>query len=450
MDTISSDQLRSLCQKSINGQIVTDASCLVPISDNLNLSEGVTSYEQAAFAIIRRLYPEIPADILALSLKPQRQIIVEVPLQLDNGNITSFTGYRVQYNNRRGPFKGGLRFHPLVDLEEATTLARQMAQKTALANIPLGGAKGGISCDPKRLSQRELQQLTRNFVNAIAADIGPDKDIPAPDVNTTPQVMGWFFDAYSKLHGELPAVVTGKPIELFGSLGRSEATGRGVMYATRLAAKSINFDLAKAKIIVQGFGNVGYWVAKLLSEECGATIVGLSTSAGGIYAEDGINVEEAQAYYRINKSLNGFAGAKVCTNSELLCLPCDVLVPAALGKVITVDVASKLQAKIVVEGANDCTLPEAELVLQSRGIVAVPDILANCGGVIVSYFEWVQNRTEQYWTLESVQTSLEKIITAAYANAANLSARASISLRLSAYVIAHKRIADATIARGVG
>ncbi len=411
--------------------------------------ETSMTYEQQAFQAITKLYPEIPLSVLNLSLKPQRQITVEVPLVLDNGEITSFTGYRIQYNNRRGPFKGGLRFHHEVDLVEATTLARLMMQKTALVDIPFGGGKGGISCDPRKLSKRELQQLVRNFTNAIASDIGPDKDIPAPDVNTTPEIMGWIFDQYSKLYGDSPAVVTGKPEELFGSKGRPEATGRGVMYVTRQAAKDIGLELKGAKVVVQGFGNVGYHAAKLLAEECGALVVGLSTSSGGIYKADGINVDDAQRYYKECKSLKGFTGSQDLTNEALLVAPCDVLIPAALGKALTKEVAAKVQAKLVVEGANDCTLPEADEILRSRNIVVVPDILANSGGVIVSYFEWCQNQANQYWPIEEVRSRLEKKIIAAYASVSNLSNQAKISQRVAAYVIAHERVARTTIARGI-
>ncbi len=415
----------------------------------ITAEEPSHTYEQQAFQVITKLYPEIPLSVLNLSLRPQRQVIVEVPLQLDNGEITSFTGYRIQYNNRRGPFKGGLRFHPEVDLVEATTLARLMMQKTALVDIPFGGGKGGISCDPRKLSKRELQQLVRNFTNAIASDIGPDKDIPAPDVNTTHEIMGWIFDQYSKINGESPAVVTGKPEELFGSKGRPEATGRGVMYVTRQAAKDIGLELKGAKVVVQGFGNVGYHAAKLLTEECGALVVGLSTSSGGVYKADGIDVDEAQRYYKEFKSLKGFAGSQALTNEALLVAPCDILIPAALSKAITKEVAAKVQAKLVVEGANDCTLPEADEILRSRNIVVVPDILANSGGVIVSYFEWCQNQANQYWPIEEVRSRLEKKITAAYTSVSNLSSQAKISQRVAAYVIAHERVGRTTIARGI-
>jgi glutamate dehydrogenase (NAD(P)+) len=446
----SQTHLDLICSKSVDGQTCAnskpeDLTCDLPIT----AEKPPMTYEQQAFQVIAKLYPELPPSVLNLSLRPQRQITVEVPLQLDNGEITSFTGYRIQYNNRRGPFKGGLRFHPEVDLVEATTLARLMMQKTALVNIPFGGGKGGISCDPRKLSKRELQQLVRNFTNAIASEIGPDKDIPAPDVNTTPEIMGWIFDQYSKLYGESPAVVTGKPEELFGSKGRPEATGRGVMYVTRQAARDIGLELKGAKIVVQGFGNVGYHAAKLLTEECGALVVGLSTSSGGIYKADGIDVDEAQRYYKEFKSLKGFVGSQALTNEALLASPCDVLIPAALGKAITQEVAAKVQAKLVVEGANDCTLPEADEILRSRNIVVVPDILANSGGVIVSYFEWCQNLANQYWPIEQVRSSLEKIIIAAYTSVSNLSNQAKISQRVAAYVIAHERVARTTIARGI-
>lgn len=411
--------------------------------------ETHTTYESQAFQVIAGLYPDIPSAVLNLSLRPQRQITVEVPLRLDDGSITSFTGYRIQYNNRRGPFKGGLRFHPQVDLEEATTLARLMMQKTALVNIPFGGGKGGIACDPHKLSARELEQLVRNFTTAIADDIGPDKDIPAPDVNTSPQIMGWIYDQYSRLCGEAPAVVTGKPDELFGSKGRPEATGRGVMYVTREAARQVGLKLEGARVVVQGFGNVGYHAARLLAGECGALIVGLSTSSGAIYKADGIDVEEAQKFYRKFKSLKDFPGSTPLTNEELLVSTCDVLVPAALGKAITAPIAEKIQARLVVEGANDCTLPAADAILKSRGVLVVPDILANAGGVIVSYFEWCQNLANRYWSIDEVRAELEKTITAAYSAVSKLSSEALVTQRVAAYVIAHERIARSTIARGI-
>lgn len=445
------EHLNLICSKSIDGQ----TQCRPVTAEDLSCSltagapESGASFEHQAFQVISKLYPEIPRSVLDLSLRPQKQITVEVPLQLDNGEFRSFSAYRVQFNNRRGPFKGGLRFHPEVDLVEATTLARLMMQKTALVNIPFGGGKGGIACDPRKLSKRELQQLARNFTTLIAGDIGPNVDIPAPDVNTTPEIMGWIFDQYSLLKGPSPAVVTGKPEELFGSKGRPEATGRGVMYVTRQAAMEIGLELKGAKVVVQGFGNVGYHAAKLLKDECGATIVGLSTSSGAIYKADGINVEEAQNYYKEHKSLNGYAASQAMSNEELLATPCDVLIPAALGKAITLEVALKIQARLVVEGANDCTLPEADEVLRSKGITVVPDILANSGGVIVSYFEWCQNQANQYWPLEQVRTSLEKIIVAAYTAVSTLSNQAKISQRVASYVIAHERIARTTIARGI-
>ncbi|MDX1985637.1 MAG: Glu/Leu/Phe/Val dehydrogenase [Candidatus Obscuribacter sp.] len=451
--TNTNEHLNSICTKAEDGQLVCslispeDLTCQIE-QEKAALPPEAT-YEQKAFAVIEKLYPDIPASVLELSLKPQRQITVEIPLEMDDGQIRSFTGYRIQFNNRRGPYKGGLRFHPQVDLEEATTLARLMAQKTALVNIPFGGGKGGIAVDPRKLSKRELQQLTRNFVNAIASEIGPQKDIPAPDVNTTPEIMGWIFDQYSKLNGESPAVVTGKPEGLFGSKGRPEATGRGVMYTTREAAKNMGLELKGAKVIVQGFGNVGYYAAKLLAEECGATIVGLSTSAGGVYNLDGLDVEAAQTFYKAQGSLNGFTGSQALTNEELMTAPCDILIPAALGKAITAAIAEKIQAKLVVEGANDCTVPEADEILNKRGIVVVPGILANSGGVIVSYFEWTQNLGNFYWTLDEVRTSLERIIIAAYGNVDALSKRANVSRRLASYVIAHERIARATMARGI-
>lgn len=411
--------------------------------------DAVTTYALSAIEQLKEMQTVFDPGLLDAITRSKREIIVDIPLRRDNGKYETFQGYRVQHNDARGPFKGGLRFHPTVDLKEARTLAHLMSLKTAVVNIPFGGGKGGIACDPKLLSLRELEVLTRNFTNLLGDNIGPLIDIPAPDVNTNAQVMAWIVDEYSKRRGQCWGVVTGKPLELGGSVGRDEATGRGVMLTTREAARERGVDLSKAKVVFQGFGNVASFGAKLIENELGSKVVGVSSSQGAVYNPAGIDLDAAWAYYRENKGLKGYPGVDWMTNEELLVQDCDILVPSALGDAINVKNARSIKAKIVVEGANDCTQADADKILADRGVFVVPDILANAGGVIVSYFEWVQNLNNHYWGIDQVRQELERIVVTAYGNVSAVSADRRLTMRLAAYSVAMERIARAMALRGV-
>jgi glutamate dehydrogenase (NAD(P)+) len=411
--------------------------------------DAVTTFTLAAINQVLRLDPTIDPDLLHAMIRSKREIIVEVPLRKDDGKYTTFRGYRVQHNDARGPFKGGLRYHPTVDLHEARTLAHLMSMKTAVMNIPFGGGKGGIACDPKQLSMRELESITRSFTNLLGDNIGPLIDIPAPDVNTNAQVMAWIVDEYSKKHAHAWGVVTGKPLELGGSVGRDEATGRGVMIATREACRERGLDPREARVIFQGFGNVASFGARIMKEELGCKILGVSGSLGAIYNPRGIDLEAARAYYLEHKMLKGYPGGEWITNDELLQADCDILIPCALGSAITTRNAEKLKARILVEGANDCTDAEADSILIERGIFVVPDILANAGGVVVSYFEWVQNLNNHYWGIEQVRNELERITREAYQTVSARAQQLGICMRMAAYTVAIERIARAMILRGL-
>ncbi len=410
--------------------------------------DAVTTFSLSAIEQLSGLNKLIDPDVLQAINRPKRVIVVDIPLRLDSGKFVTFQGYRVQHNDARGPFKGGLRYHPDVDMDEARTLAHLMTLKTAVVNIPFGGGKGGIACDPKQLSQRELERLTRNFTNLLGENIGPRIDIPAPDVNTNSQVMAWIVDEYSKTHGQSWGVVTGKPLEIGGSLGRDEATGRGVMYAVREAVREKNLDLSKCRVIFQGFGNVASYGARLIEQELGAKVIGLSTSQGAIYSPRGFDLLSAEAHYRQTRGLKGFADVAWMTNEELLEQECDILIPAALGNAITVNNAKNVKAQIVVEGANDCTDAAADEILAKRGVFVVPDILANAGGVIVSYFEWVQNLNNHYWSVDEVRTELERIMVAAYSQVSAVAKERQLTMREASYIVAIERVAKAMILRG--
>jgi glutamate dehydrogenase/leucine dehydrogenase len=410
--------------------------------------DSVTLYTMQAIQHVQKMESVKDPDLLKAVLKPKREIVVEIPMRRDDGKYTSFQGYRVQHNDARGPFKGGLRYHPTVDIDEARTLAHLMSLKTAVVNIPFGGGKGGIAVDPKELTMPELERLTRSFTNLLGDNIGPDRDIPAPDVNTNGQIMAWIVDEYCKSHGQQYGVVTGKPLELGGSLGRDEATGRGAMIALREAARERGLNTKGAKVLFQGFGNVSSFGARLCQDELGAIIVGVSSSQGAIYNKNGIDLAAAEAYYKKNKGLKGFPGCEWMTNEELLVQDCDVLVPGALEKVITSANASQIKAKIIIEAANDCTESDADGVLFERGIFVVPDILANAGGVVVSYFEWVQNLNNHYWELKQVRDELEKIMVAAYKQVSDVSKDHKLSMRMGAYSVALERIVRTMQLRG--
>ncbi|MGE3509471.1 MAG: Glu/Leu/Phe/Val dehydrogenase [Vicinamibacterales bacterium] len=380
---------------------------------------------------------------------PKRQIIVSCPVQMDNGDIQVFTGFRVQYNISLGPAKGGIRYHPDVTLDEVTTLAAWMTWKCAVAHIPFGGGKGGIICDPSRMSRRELEALTRRYVAEIIDAIGPEKDVPAPDVNTDAQVMAWIMDTYSMHVGHTStAVVTGKPLELGGSLGRREATGRGVMLVTREAARHLGIELRGARIAVQGFGNVGSVSADLLAQ-LGAKIVAVADWKGGVHDERGLDIAALLEHTRIHKTVDGFPTGDRLTNAQLFQLDVDILIPAALENQITMANAPGIKARLVVEGANGPTTPEAHHHLSQRGVCVVPDILANSGGVTASYFEWVQDRHGYFWTETEVNERLERKLCEAFDAVLHTSLKYRVDLRTAAYIVAINRVAAVTRMRGM-
>jgi len=381
--------------------------------------------------------------------KPKRQIIVSCPVQMDNGAIEVFTGYRVQYNITLGPAKGGIRFHPDVTLDEVAALAAWMTWKCAVAQLPFGGGKGGIICDPTKMSKRELEALTRRYTAEIIDAVGPDKDVPAPDVNTNEQIMAWFMDTYSMHVGHTStAVVTGKPVEMGGSLGRREATGRGVMIITRESAKHLGFSLKGARIAVQGFGNVGSVAADLL-EDMGAKIVAVTDWKSGVYNEAGLDIKKLIAHNREHRTIDGFAGASPITNAELFKLDVDVLIPAALEEQITAANVRDIRAKLIVEGANGPTTPDAHKYLHDNGIFVVPDILANAGGVTVSYFEWVQDRHGYFWQEHEVNDRLEAKMCQAFNVVLETAQKFNVDMRVAAYIVAINRVATVTKLRGM-
>jgi glutamate dehydrogenase (NAD(P)+) len=382
-------------------------------------------------------------EIKMLLRTPYRELIVQIPVRMDDGRLEMFHGYRVQHNAVRGPYKGGLRFHPEVDLNEVRSLAALMTWKTALVDIPFGGAKGGVTCDPTQMSRKELQGLTRGLTQKIDMVMGVHRDIVAPDVNTNAQVMAWIMDEYGKKHGYTPAIVTGKPVNLGGSLGREEATGRGTTIITREACKALRIDLKKSTVAVQGFGNVGSWACRFLNE-LGAKVVAVSDVHGGVMNKAGLDIPKLVAHCKKAGSVKDFPGTQPISNDELLTLEVDLLVPAALGGVIDRHNARNVQAKVIIEAGNSPVTTAADDVLQERGITVVPDILVNAGGVTVSYFEWVQNLQQVRWDLDHVNTELEKKMTAAWQNVWSIHQEQKLPLRIAAYVAALTRVAEAT------
>ncbi len=381
--------------------------------------------------------------------RPKRQITVSCPVQMDNGEIEVFTGYRVQYNITLGPAKGGIRYHPDVSLDEVTALAAWMTWKCAVAHIPFGGGKGGIICDPTRMSKRELEALTRRYVAEIIDAIGPDKDVPAPDVNTNEQVMAWVMDTYSMHIGRTEtAIVTGKPVALGGSEGRREATGRGVMICTRETANHLKIDLSKATVAVQGFGNVGSVSADLISR-LGAKIVAVTDWRGGVYKKDGLDIPSLIDWTKQHKTVDGYPFADALPHEDLFGLDVDIFIPAALENQITAENAGTIKARVVVEGANGPTTPEAHKLLHDRGVFVVPDILANSGGVTGSYFEWVQNRHGYYWTEAEVNNRLEAKMHEAFTAVLKTSLKYTVDMRTAAYIEAINRVATVTRMRGM-
>jgi glutamate dehydrogenase (NAD(P)+) len=387
--------------------------------------------------------------IWSILTHPKRQITVSCPVQMDSGEIEVFTGYRVQYNITLGPAKGGIRYHPGVSLDEVTALAAWMTWKCAVAHVPFGGGKGGVICDPTKMSRRELEALTRRYVAEIIDAIGPEKDVPAPDVNTNEQVMAWVMDTYSMHVGHTTtSVVTGKPLELGGSLGRHEATGRGVMIVARESAAHVGFDIAGASVAVQGFGNVGSVSATLL-EEAGARIVAVTDWKGGVHNPKGLDLSKLGAHVAQQKTVEGFAGGDPLTNEQLFALDVDILIPAALENQITITNAPTIRAKVVIEGANGPTTPDAHRHLHERGIFVVPDILANSAGVTASYFEWVQDRYGYFWTEKEVNERLEFKMREAFNAVLQTALKYKVDMRTAAYIVAISRVATVTRIRGM-
>lgn len=380
---------------------------------------------------------------------PKRQIIVSCPVVMDDGRVEVFTGFRVQYNIALGPAKGGIRYHPDVSLDEVKALSAWMTWKCALAGVPFGGGKGGVICDPTKMSQRELESLTRRYIAEIADAIGPDKDVPAPDVNTNEQTMAWVMDTYSmKLGVSSTAVVTGKPIAMGGSLGRREATGRGVMITVREACKHLGIDISKATVAVQGFGNVGSVSADLINK-LGAKIVAVTDWKGGVYNAKGLDIPALIAWTAQHKTVAGFPGAEPLAADKIFGLDVDIFVPAALENQITDETAPQIKAKIVAEGANGPTTPDAHQSLYKRGVFVIPDILANSGGVTTSYFEWVQDRHGYFWEEEEVNVRLEKKMVEAFNNTLQTALKHKTDMRTAAYVVAINRVATVTKLRGM-
>jgi glutamate dehydrogenase (NAD(P)+) len=392
---------------------------------------------------------DLEPGIYKILRNPEKQLIVSVPVTMDNGDVEVFTGYRVLYNTSRGPAKGGIRFDKMVTLEEVKALAAWMTWKCAVVNLPFGGAKGGVICDPLSMSVGELERVTRRYTKGIISLLGPDTDVPAPDVNTNERVMAWVMDTYSMHVGRTEnAVVTGKPVEMGGSLGRREATGRGVMLVTREALAHLGLKMAGATVAVQGFGNVGSITAKLLERE-GCRIVAIGDRAGAFHNAKGIDVDAAIAYVAKHRSLEGFTGGDVIDPDDLLTLEVDVLVPAALENVITTKNAPKIRAKMICEGANGPTTAAADSILDEKGIFVVPDILANAGGVTVSYFEWVQDRMGYFWSEADVNERLGGIMTRSFQDVLSLAKQHKVNMRTAAYMLSISRVATVHRLRGI-
>ncbi len=386
-------------------------------------------------------------DVAAVLRSPYREVTVQLPIMRGDGRIHLFTGFRVQHNGARGPYKGGIRFHPEVDLDEVRALAELMTWKTALVGVPFGGAKGGVNVTPAELTPGERQQVTRSFMDKIEKVLGPTRDIPAPDVGTDAQTMAWLMDEYGKLHGHTPAIVTGKPIALEGSYGREAATGRGVVHCFTQAAAGLGLDPASTRFVVQGFGNVGSWAARIL-QDIGATMVGVSDASGAIASDAGLDAHALQEYLAHGGRLPEFAGAESIPAGELLSLECELFVPAALGGMIHRENADLLRCRMIVEGANGPTTPAADEILTDKGVMIVPDLLANAGGVVVSYFEWVQNQQHFRWDETEVNRKLERVMHRAYAEVSARAEAGGDCLRVAAFALGVERVLEAARTRG--
>jgi glutamate dehydrogenase (NAD(P)+) len=380
---------------------------------------------------------------------PMAILQVSIPVKMDNGETKVFTGFRVHYNNARGPVKGGIRFHPEETLSTVKALSAWMTWKTAITNLPLGGAKGGVICDPKSMSAGELERLSRGYVRALGEYIGPEIDVPAPDVYTTPQIMAWMMDEYENIvRHSAPGVITGKPLEVWGSLGRGDATAKGGMYVLREAAKTLGMDLSKAKVAIQGFGNAGQFALKLVREMFHSNVVAISDTKGGIYSEKGLDFDKLMEHKKKTGTVQNFPGTKNITNEELLELDVDVLIPAAIENQLRADNANKVKAKVILELANGPTTPEADDIFFKRKVLVLPDFLSNAGGVTVSYFEWVQNQAGYYWTEKEVYERLDQKMTEATHAVLDAAKKYNIDPRTAAYTVSVKRVADAMKMRG--
>jgi glutamate dehydrogenase (NAD(P)+) len=389
----------------------------------------------------------LPEEVQSIFCSTYRELSVQIPLRRKDGSIQVLRGYRVQHNGARGPYKGGIRYHPDANIGDVRSMASLMTWKCAIVNLPYGGAKGGVQVDPSSLDESELEQLTRRFTLAISYVLGVNRDIPAPDVNTNAQTMAWIMDAYGSRYGHTPGIVTGKPVELGGSLGRTAATGRGVVNVVTEAASDLDINLEGARVAIQGFGNVGSWVAKLIRDE-GCKVVGISDASGGIINPSGIDVDALEMHVADAKGVSGFGGGDAATNEDVLTMDCDILVPAALAHALTARNAPEVKAKLVVEAANHPATSEADRILADRGVMVIPDILANAGGVTVSYFEWVQNIQQYRWTEEHVNRELHSVMARAWREVYSYSQEHQLGLRDAAMCLAVARVARAAKLRG--
>ena len=390
---------------------------------------------------------ELPDDLRVVFWSPYREVTVQIPVKLSDGKVHTFSGYRIQHNGARGPYKGGIRFHPEVDVDEVRALASLMTWKTAVANVPFGGAKGGVNCPADKLERNEVQAIARSFMDKIEKILGPTRDIPAPDVNTDSQVMAWMMDEYGKLHGHTPGIVTGKPISLEGSLGREQATGRGCVFMFREAAPQVGLSPAESTFAVQGYGNVGSWGARIM-QQLGSKMVGASDATGAIQSEAGIDADDLAHHIAEGGKLTEFPGTEVISPDDLVALECDVLIPAALGGMIHEGNADRIKAKMIIEGANSPTTPAADEILNAKGVYVIPDVMANAGGVVASYFEWVQNMQHMQWTEREVNDKLGGMMRKAYRDVSGRAKEEKLHLRDAAYLVGIERVVEASRTRG--
>jgi glutamate dehydrogenase (NAD(P)+) len=423
----------------------TETLALAPAHPPSAYDFALQNFEMAAEAL------ELTECTRSLIKYPERVLTVNIPFRKDNGDIHRFEGYRVQHNTSRGPAKGGIRYHPDVTLEEVKALAMWMTWKCAVVNIPFGGGKGGVIVDPKKLTLPELERMTRRYTAGIAPLLGPHRDIPAPDVYTNSQTMGWIMDTYSMMSADgypIPGVVTGKPIAIGGSLGRSEATGRGAFHTLQSACEHLHIPMKGSRSVVQGFGNAGSVVAKLLDSEQ-SLVIAVNDSRGGVYNAEGLDIPKLMMHKERTGSVVGFPHADAISNAELLALECDILIPAALENAVTGENAHRVRAKIVAEAANGPLTPEADAILEGNGVFIIPDILCNAGGVTVSYFEWCQNEQHLYWDLHEVESRLERVMQKAFNEVLHLHADRKVGMRLAANMLGISRVSEATMARGL-